>query len=179
MRLSSHFSIPAPAPQSHITAFQNISQPACFQAWRVFCYWRVACRLRCNAHAIMIGVIAVGVSGMLIAAAKRHVIELSQDLLVVKHSLYTLAVPRKEVASASIREVSSLDKIGLSTRKNGIVAFGYFSGWFWNTQGKLTFCAFSTLPVYLLTFEGSAKCRQLILGASPEMIRSIEAWSHA
>lgn len=127
----------------------------------------------------IIGVIAVGVSGMLIAAAKRHVIELSQDILVVKHSLYTLAVPRKEVASASIREVSSLDKIGLSTRKNGIAACGYFSGWFWNTQGKLTFCAFSTLPVYLLTFEGSAKCRQLILGASPEMIRSIEAWSHA
>ena len=127
----------------------------------------------------IIGVIAIGISGMLITAAKRHVLELSQNLLVVKHSLYTLTLQRHDVASASIRAVSSLDQLGMSTRKNGIAAFGYFSGWFWNTQGHLTFCAFSTLPVYLITFEGSARCRQLALGASPEMIRSIEAWSQA
>lgn len=127
----------------------------------------------------IVGAIAAILLGMLIVAAKRHVIEFSRDTLVVKHSLYTLALNRSEVESAKVSEVNSLDKLGLSTRKNGIAAFGYFSGWFWGMHGNLTFCALSRWPVYLITFEGTAKCRQLAISASPEMTRNIELWANS
>ena len=127
----------------------------------------------------IVGAIATVLFGMLVIAAKRHVIEISRDVLVVKHSLYTLALERSEVESAKAREVNSLDQLGLSTRKNGIAAFGYFSGWFWGAHGNITFCALSRWPVYLVTFEGTTKCRQLALSASPEVVRRIEVWANS
>jgi hypothetical protein len=125
----------------------------------------------------IIAVIAIGLLSLIVTTAKRHVIEISRDTLVIRHSLYTLAIERSAVDSAKVREITSMDQVGLSTRKNGIAAFGYFSGWFWGRNGDLTFCALSKWPVYLITFEGSLKCRQLALSTSPEVARSIEAWA--
>lgn len=127
----------------------------------------------------IIGVIAAALLGMLVVTAKRHVIEFSRDTLVVKHSLYTFSLDSSDVESAKAREVISLDQIGLSTRKNGIAAFGYFSGWFWGAHGSLTFCASSRWPVYFVTFEGNMKCRQLAISTTPEMARSIELWANS
>lgn len=125
----------------------------------------------------IVGAISALLLGMVIAAMKRHAIELTRDALVIRHSLYTLLIERNSVTSASVREVTSVDQLGLSTRKNGIAAFGYFSGWFRGAHGDLTFCAISKRPLHVIAFEGSAKCRRLAISASPEVARSIAAWS--
>ncbi|KAB8044627.1 hypothetical protein [Janthinobacterium aquaticum] len=71
-----------------------------------------------------------------------------------------------------------MDQIGLSI-KNGVAAFGYYSGWFWGRHGELIFCALSKSPVYLVKFDGASKCRQLEISASPEMIRDIKQWGNS
>lgn len=125
----------------------------------------------------ILGAIAISLLGMIVATARRHTMELSRDMLVIRHSLYTLVIERSTVDLAKARAITSIDQLGLSTRKNGIAAFGYFSGWFRGVNGDLTFCALSKWPVYLITFEGSGKCRRLALSASPDVARSIEAWA--
>ena len=127
----------------------------------------------------IVGGIAIALLSLIIAAAKRHFIEVLPDALTVRHSLYTLAIERSAVDSLEVREITSIDQLGLSTRKNGIAAFGYFSGWFRGAEGDLTFCALSRWPAYLITFEGSARCRQLALSTNPDVARSIEDWVSA
>ena len=129
--------------------------------------------------AAIIGFILVALLAMVVATARRHVVELNGDVLVIRHSVYTLTVNRRHITSADLDEVRSIEQLGLSTRKNGIAAFGYFSGWFQSTHGELTFCAISKAPLYLITFDGHVKCRQLAIGASAETARSIVAWANA
>lgn len=117
--------------------------------------------------------------GIFLATARRHVIEVTPDKLVVKHSLYTLVVQRSEVSGVRIRQITSMDQLGLSTRKNGIAAFGYFSGWFWGAHGKLMFCALSKLPVQLISFDTKGACKYLALSADAEMAHMIEQWAAA
>ena len=127
--------------------------------------------------AAIVGVIAIGLFGLIAVTAMRHSIDVTPAALVIRHSMYTLVMERSAVKSATVREIKSLDQLGLSTKKNGVAAFGYFSGWFRGTRGELTFCALSTWPAYLVTIEGDAKCRRIALSASPELARSIEAWA--
>jgi hypothetical protein len=124
----------------------------------------------------VLGIISIGLFALLAIVARRHAVEITADAIVIKHSLYTLVLARDAVRSVQTHKVSSVDQLGLSTRKNGIAAFGYLSGWFWGAHGDLTFCAVSQWPVYLIRFEGGSKCRQIALSASPEAIRSIENW---
>ena len=127
----------------------------------------------------IVGAIAAVLIAVLLVAARRHAVEISGEGLVVRHSVYTLALERSEVESAKARAITSLDQLGLSTRKNGIAAFGYFSGWFRGAHGDLTFCALSQWPVYLITFEGSTRTRQLAISANAQLIHEIEAWANA
>jgi hypothetical protein len=114
---------------------------------------------------------------MIVATAKRHAIEITQDALVIRHSFYTLAIERHAVQAVQARAVSSMDELGLSTRTNGIAAFGYLSGWFRGVRGERIFCACSQWPVYLITFDGRTRCRQLALSTTPEIARNIEVWA--
>lgn len=127
--------------------------------------------------ASIVGFISLGLLAIIVATAKRRVIEISADSSVVKHSLYTLRIERSSVSSISVKEITGIEQIGLSTRKNGIAAFGYFSGWFHTMNGDPAFCAVSEWPVFLITFEGSLKCRHLALSASPPVVQSIAAWA--
>ena len=124
----------------------------------------------------IVGAVSLLLLAMIATTVKRHAIEITGKALVIRHSMYTLRIERSAVVSASVREVGSLDQLGLSTRKNGIAAFGYLSGWFRGAQGDLTFCAISARPLYLITFNGSANCRRLAISASPDVVRAIEAW---
>jgi len=124
-----------------------------------------------------VGVILVGLVSVLLATVSRRVVEIRPDLLVVKYSLYTLAVNRSDIKSVQVWKITSLNQLGLSTRKNGIAAFGYFSGWFCGLNGDLTFCALSKWPVYLVTFDGDVKCKQLAISASDDLARQIESWT--
>ncbi|KQW87050.1 hypothetical protein ASC94_26860 [Massilia sp. Root418] len=123
--------------------------------------------------------ILTALTGVLFASAKRHEVELSEQLLVIRHSLYTLVVQRGAVKLATVRQVTSTDALELTSRKNGIALFGYLSGWFWSSNGALTFCAVSAMPAHVITFEGDAKCRKLILSASPETVQDILRWCAA
>lgn len=123
------------------------------------------------------GLVLMLMAAILAACALRHGIGITPEVLTVKHSMYTLKLARAAVTSATVRELPSMDAAGLAIRKNGTALFGYYSGWFWGTRGALVFCAVSTHPIYLVTFEGSAACRQLVLSASPEVARRIAAWA--
>ena len=128
---------------------------------------------------VAIGVVAsisAGLVGILIATVKRRVVEISPSTLVIRHSIYTLVVPRDSIISVELRQVSSVDQLGLSVRKNGIAAFGYFSGWFTGIYGDLTFCAISKWPVYEVNFKGHAKCKRLALSVNAAVADAIAEW---
>ncbi len=125
----------------------------------------------------IVGAVGLLLVALLAAAATRHTIAITPAAITVRHSVYTLQLHRGAVMSASVREIGSIGEAGLSTRKNGTAFSGYYSGWFWNLRGGLVFCAASARPLYLVTFEGHAQCRQLVLSASPEVARAIAAWA--
>jgi hypothetical protein len=127
--------------------------------------------------ACVVGAVALLFAAIVAACALRHAIGITPGALVVKHGMYTLKIDRAAVTSATVREIASVHDAGLSTRKNGAALLGYYSGWFWGRRGELVFCAVSTAPVHIVTFEGSAKCRQLVLSASPDVARAIAAWA--
>ena len=110
----------------------------------------------------------------------RHTIAITPDAMTVRHSVYTLKLDRAAVTSATVRQIGAIDEAGLTTRKNGTAFCGYYSGWFWNAHGGMVFCAASvrpSQPLCVVTFEGRANCRQLVLSASPEVARAIAAWA--
>ncbi|WP_374580047.1 hypothetical protein [Pseudoduganella sp.] len=124
-----------------------------------------------------VAVIAVGFVAILYFIVARHAVELTPSRLKVKHSLYTFSLERSEVSALRVSELASADQIGLALRTNGVAGFGYLSGWFRRVGNEKIFCAVSQGPLWLLTFEGSAGCRQLALSASAETVRRIEEWA--
>jgi hypothetical protein len=125
----------------------------------------------------VLGVLLLVFAAIIVLVARRHSIEISPQRLTVRHSAYTARIERSEVAALSVQEVATAGQLGLVTRTNGIAAFGYLSGWFRRTGNGSTFCAVSHGPLYLVTFEGSAKCKHLALSASPDVARRIAAWA--
>lgn len=106
----------------------------------------------------------------------RYSVEVTPERLTVRHSLYTFSLARSDVTAVSVQELASPAQLGLVLRTNGIAGFGYLSGWFRRVGNHKAFCAVSQGPLWLLTFDGNASCRQLALSASPEVIRSIQQW---
>ncbi|WEF35120.1 hypothetical protein [Pseudoduganella chitinolytica] len=118
---------------------------------------------------------AVSVATLLLAA-RRRAIDVDEHTIVIRHSLYTLRLRRADAAALRVTPVASLDELGLRLRRNGIAAFGYYSGWFSGPQGERTFCAASTWPAYLVAVEGSVRCRRIALSMPPELARRLAAW---
>lgn len=127
----------------------------------------------------IVAAVALGLLGLFVAMMKRHAIEITRETLVVRHSLYTLSIERASVTAVSVQEVASVNQLGLSTKSNGIAAFGYFSGWFRAARGEPVFCAISARPLYLITFEGSTPCRQLAISTSLDVANRIAEWGAA
>lgn len=128
---------------------------------------------------VILGIALLVLAAILVFVMARHSVEVSPERLTVKHSLYTLAVERRAVGTVKIQQVRTIGCLGLAVRTNGIAAFGYLSGWFRTRDGSRAFCAVSQGPLYLVTFEGQAECRQLALSASPDIAAKIEAWAAA
>jgi hypothetical protein len=125
----------------------------------------------------IVGLVVLIIGWMLMTAVLRHTITLHADALVLKHSMYTFQLQRSEISAIKVSAIDSVEQLGLAIRKNGIAAFSYYSGWFWGRKNELIFCAVSTYPVYLISFEGTAKCRQLALSATPAMAERILKWA--
>lgn len=125
---------------------------------------------------VILAIVAVALATLLLAA-RRRAIDVDDDAIVVRHSLYTLRLRRAEVAALRVTPVASVAELGLSLRCNGIAAFGYYSGWFSGPRGARTFCAVSTWPAYLVAVEGSARCRHIALSMPPELAQRIAAWA--
>jgi hypothetical protein len=129
---------------------------------------------KASAAAPILGATLFIVSGIFFAIVLRHAVEIDRAALTVRHSLYTLTIDRSDVTD--VRPLRSLKELGLSTRTNGVAAFGYLSGWFQRARGERTFCAVSALPAYLITLKEGSPCRHLAVSAGPELARSIESW---
>ncbi|XLZ69335.1 hypothetical protein ABT364_22805 [Massilia sp. SR12] len=130
-----------------------------------------------NAGVVVVGVTLAGLMVLMYFILTRYSVLITPEHLVVRHSVYTLKLARSEVKAVSACQVASLDDLGLILRTNGVAGFGYLSGWFRRVGNRKTFCAVSQGPLWLLNIEGSAKCQQLALSASPETIRRIEDWA--
>jgi hypothetical protein len=143
----------------------------------VFTFWAMSRSAPQPGALATVGVVTVGFMAILYFVAARHAVDVTPERLTIRHSVYTLKIERSQVTGVSVRQADSVARLGLAIRTNGIAAFGYYSGWFRRSGNHKVFCAVSQGPLYLLDFEGSAKCRQLALSASPETIRRIEDWA--
>lgn len=140
-------------------------------------FWLILTASHDRAGAVAVGATLAGLLVVLYFILTRYSVAITPEQLVVRHSIYTFKLARSEVKAVSARQVAASADLGLVIRTNGVAGFGYLSGWFRRIGNEKTFCAVSQGPLWLLTFEGSAKCRQLALSASPETIRSIEDWA--
>lgn len=125
----------------------------------------------------VIGAVTLVLLATLVMIARRHVIEIDEHVLVVRHSLYTLRLRRADVDALRVRRVAALDELGLGLRTNGIAACGYYSGWFSGRGGERTFCAISTWPAYLVTVEGTARCRRIALSMPTDVALRVARWA--
>ncbi|NHZ65612.1 hypothetical protein [Massilia genomosp. 1] len=127
------------------------------------------------------------VSGMLIASALlgllvctsmfiRHSVELTADALVIKHAFYTFRVERACIQGAVITRSGDMSSLAMSTKRNGIAAFGYYSGWFKVAHGERAFMAISGAPVVMLRFTGHPKCALLAVSGSATLEAELAAW---
>ncbi|WUR15451.1 hypothetical protein E7V67_010215 [[Empedobacter] haloabium] len=125
----------------------------------------------------VLGAVTLVLLTMLVMMARRHAIDIDDNVLVVRHSLYTLRLRRADVGALHLRRVTSRNELGLGLRTNGIAACGYYSGWFSGQRGERVFCAVSTWPAYLVTVEGNARCRRLALSMSAEVAQRVARWA--
>lgn len=160
--------------------------PSARQAWLLalilfaplgIVFWLMLTAAHGSAGLVVVGATLAGLAVVMYFILSRHSVAIAPDQLVVRHSIYTLKLARSEVKAIGACQVASLDDLGLVLRTNGVAGFGYLSGWFRRVGNGKTFCAVSQGPLWLLNIEGSAKCQQLALSASPETIRRIEDWA--
>lgn len=127
------------------------------------------------------------VSGMLIASAllgllvctsmlTRHSLEFNADVLVVRHAFYTFRLERARIQGPVIARSADLTSLPISTKRNGIAAFGYYSGWFNVAQGKRAFLAISGAPIVVLRFTGHPTCSLLAVNGNAALEAELAAW---
>jgi len=126
---------------------------------------------------VILGIVVMVFVVILYFVTARHTVEVRRERLIVRHSLYTLAIDRSAISAAKVQQVRTNNCLGLAVRTNGIAAFGYLSGWFRTGDSSRTFCAVSQGPLYLVTLEGNPDCRYLALSADAGIAAKIEAWA--
>lgn len=127
------------------------------------------------------------VSGMLIASAMlgllvctsmllRHSVALTADALVVRHAFYTFRLERARIQGPGITRSADVTSLAISTKRNGIAAFGYYSGWFNVAHGERAFLAISGAPIVVLRFTGHPKCSVLAVSGGAILEAELAAW---
>lgn len=130
--------------------------------------------MRLAAALLLLCVLLVG--GLLASIVMRRSIVLDADSLTVKHSFYTIRFRKDQLQSVKIMRLVNADQLGLTTKRNGVAAFSFYSGWFYVDSGQICFCAVSSVPIYQLRFIGSIPCRLLAVSCSEAMAEAIRAW---
>lgn len=115
--------------------------------------------------------------GLMLAIVARRSIVLAPDKLTVKHSFYTLDIVRSDASGAQVKRLHERREIGISTKRNGVAAFGFYSGWFFADGGKPCFCAVSALPVYAVYLPNNAECAVLAISCTEEMAEALREWA--
>lgn len=131
----------------------------------------------------LIGLLIAGLLGAFVVVTsvlmiKRRSIDISADRISIKHSYYTFNLDRSAVTSVSVREIQSINELGLSIKTNGIALFGYYSGWFLGVHNQKLFCAISAMPAFDIAIEGETlKCKRIGISCSPEVADRIRSWA--
>ncbi|NHZ87560.1 hypothetical protein F2P45_00710 [Massilia sp. CCM 8733] len=122
--------------------------------------------------------IASGVLALVLCASmlKRHSVELGPDAIVVKHAFYTFRLARADIRAPAVERLPDVRSLGISNKRNGIAAFGFYSGWFNATSGERVFMAVSGAPVVVLRFTGHPKCSVLAVSSGGNLEADLAAW---
>jgi hypothetical protein len=107
----------------------------------------------------------------------RRSVELTEEYILVKHTFYTFQVHWRDIHSVTVSRTSDVPDLKISTKKNGIAAFGFYSGWFNADYGELVFLAISVPPILVIRFAGHPKCSAVALSCSSAMEAGIRAWA--
>lgn len=116
------------------------------------------------------------VGGLLASIVMRRSIVLDADSLTIKHSFYTVRFRKDRLQSVKVTRLENADQLGLTTKRNGVAAFWFYSGWFYADAGRLCFCAVSSVPIYKLHFIGTVRCPLVAVPCSENMADAIRAW---
>lgn len=122
--------------------------------------------------------VASGLFALVLCASMRmrHSVELGADAIVVKHAFYTLRLARGKIQAPAIERLPDVRSLGITTKRNGIAAFGYYSGWFNASKGERVFMAVSGTPLVVLRLAGHPKCSVLALSSSGSLEADLAAW---
>lgn len=107
----------------------------------------------------------------------RRSIRLSPADLHVRHGFYSWRIRRDEVRACGMKEVARARALPLKLRRNGVAAFGLYSGWFSGPANEDIFCAVSAEPVFVFRFKTDDKERLLAVSCSRDMAEAIRAWA--
>lgn len=119
--------------------------------------------------------LGIGIA-VLASIGLRRSIKLTDDCLVVRHSFYRIEIRKSHISKVTCEKCDDVTTLYLSSKKNGIAGFGFYSGWFHDRQGELVFCAISSLPTYRFVFAGDVQCRSVVLSCSSDMANKIFQW---
>lgn len=138
---------------------------------------------RVNANDAKVGVGLLVLSGVLSFAVcgsmlTRRSFSISDNSLQIKHTFYSVDLNRRELKNIQISEITESISSYISTKRNGVAAFGFYSGWFNGQYGKGIFCAVSRKPIYLLEFEGHNKLSAVLLSCNVEGFQALTEWKN-
>ncbi|UOD28626.1 hypothetical protein INH39_24735 [Massilia violaceinigra] len=106
----------------------------------------------------------------------RHSVDLGADAIVVRHAFYTFRLARADIRASAIERLPDVRSLGITTKRNGIAAVGYYSGWFNASKGERVFMAVSGVPLVVLRFTGHPKCSVLAMSSSGSLETDLAAW---
>lgn len=126
---------------------------------------------------IVASIISLSIGGVFIAAiALRHTVVIEDDRLIVSHSFYTLVLLKTEIQDIELSQIETIRESGITIRRNGIAAFGFYSGLFGCSQNGLGFCAISAFPAHKFVVKGNSRFSQLFLSCSGTFAKEIYEW---
>lgn len=126
---------------------------------------------------IVASILSLFIGGVFIVAiALRHTVFIEDDRLIVSHSFYTLVLLKTEIQDIELSQIETIRESGITIRRNGIAAFGFYSGLFGCSQNGLGFCAISAFPAHKFVIKGNSRFSQLFLSCSGTFAKEIYEW---
>lgn len=124
------------------------------------------------------GALAAGILGLCAmlmlaifgAIAMRRSVTFGDRDVIIRHSFYTIRIDAQAWTGAALDTVG---QSGITFRKNGIAAFGYYSGWFAGARGDTVFCAIGGGTLYRIATPGHARCSAILIGCSAPLAHTL------